>query len=63
MTRPRRWSRLCRYSRCRLPFDLTTRERKLGIVYCCAECGRAARGRDSLGRIVKWWLPQYRRSA
>jgi hypothetical protein len=51
--------RLCSFHKCRLPFTATKRD----VIYCSATCGRHARGLDSLGRIVKWWLPQYRRSA
>ena len=50
--------RVCRYRRCRKPFT----DRSV-FVYCSAECGRYDRGRDACGRIIRWWLPQYRRSA
>lgn len=54
----RQWSRLCRYWKCRLPFT-----DKPQFVYCSAECGRFDRGRDQYGRIIRWWLPKYRRNA
>jgi hypothetical protein len=62
MTAPR-FPRVCRYTACRKPFTVTVRERRQGVVYCSAECGRYDRGRDACGRIIRWWLPQYRRVA